>query len=89
VFRNINKTVFLDKTGQWIMSRNIIFLLLYHRHKLLDLIKEACSCGDDWGGFGELEGATLFAGKKDWQQMLHEASQMVAECWGKVVTVLN
>jgi hypothetical protein len=25
------------QTGRWIMSRNIIFVLMYHRHKLLDL----------------------------------------------------
>jgi hypothetical protein len=32
------RKVFLDKTGRWIMSRNIIFVLMYHCHKLLDLI---------------------------------------------------
>jgi hypothetical protein len=25
-------------TGWWIMSRNIIFVLMYHRHRLLDII---------------------------------------------------
>jgi hypothetical protein len=31
----MNMAVFLEKkTGRWIMSRNIIFVLMYHRHKL-------------------------------------------------------
>jgi hypothetical protein len=25
-----------QKTGQWITARNIIFVLMYHHHKLLD-----------------------------------------------------
>jgi hypothetical protein len=37
-FWKINRTVFLIKTGRWIMSRNIILVLMYHRHKLLDLV---------------------------------------------------
>jgi hypothetical protein len=28
------------KAGGWLMSRNILFVLMYHRHKLLDLINE-------------------------------------------------
>jgi hypothetical protein len=28
------------KTGWWIMSRNIMFVLMYHRHRLLDFIYE-------------------------------------------------
>jgi hypothetical protein len=32
------RTSSIDWTGRWIMSRNIIFLLMYHYHKLLDLI---------------------------------------------------
>jgi hypothetical protein len=36
--------------------------------------------GDEWGGFEGLEAATLFAGKEDWQQMLHKAIQAVVEC---------
>jgi hypothetical protein len=30
---------FQIKTRGWIMSKNIIFVLMYHRHKLLDLIR--------------------------------------------------
>jgi hypothetical protein len=37
VFWNINRTVFQVKTGRWLMPRNMIFVLMYHRHKLLDL----------------------------------------------------
>jgi hypothetical protein len=29
---------FLKKSGQWIMSRKLIAVLIYHRHKLLDLM---------------------------------------------------
>jgi hypothetical protein len=28
----------LQYTGRWIMSKNVIFVLMYHLHKLLDLI---------------------------------------------------
>jgi hypothetical protein len=27
----------LNKTGHWIICRNMMFVLMYHRHKLLDL----------------------------------------------------
>jgi hypothetical protein len=37
-----NRRIFFDKdkinTGRWIMSNNKIFLLMYHSHKLSDLI---------------------------------------------------
>jgi hypothetical protein len=36
VFWNINRTLFQIKAGRWIMSRNVIFVLTYHRHKLLE-----------------------------------------------------
>jgi hypothetical protein len=44
----------VDGVFRWIMSKNIIFALIYHRHKLLD--PESClsvyrtemqSCGED------------------------------------------
>jgi hypothetical protein len=38
VFCKINRTVFLDKTRCRIISRNIIFVLTFHRHKPLDLM---------------------------------------------------
>jgi hypothetical protein len=38
VFWNINRTVFLIKTAWLIKFRNIIIVLMYHHHKLLDLI---------------------------------------------------
>jgi hypothetical protein len=34
------------RTGRWIMSRNIIFILMYHRHKLLDLMDWICLAQD-------------------------------------------
>jgi hypothetical protein len=38
---SISETLCFEmKTGRWIMSRNIIFVLMYHRHKLLDFINE-------------------------------------------------
>jgi hypothetical protein len=37
VLWKINRTVFFIKTRRWIMSRNVIFVLMYHRHKLLHL----------------------------------------------------
>jgi hypothetical protein len=41
VLKNKQDGVFLGggiKTGQWKTSRNIIVVLMHHRHKLLDLI---------------------------------------------------
>jgi hypothetical protein len=38
VFWKINRTVFQIKTGRWIMSKTIIFVSMYHHHKLLDLV---------------------------------------------------
>jgi hypothetical protein len=35
----LRNVVFLNKkTGWWIISRNITFVLMYHRHEILDLI---------------------------------------------------
>jgi hypothetical protein len=35
--------LYLDTNRTMIMSRNIIFVLMYHRHKFLDLIHHCCS----------------------------------------------
>jgi hypothetical protein len=34
-----NVVVFKKWTGRWIMSKNIIPVIIYHRHKCLDLIR--------------------------------------------------
>jgi hypothetical protein len=36
-----SRAVFYTKKGRWIMSRNVIFVLMYHRHKLLGLIMDS------------------------------------------------
>jgi hypothetical protein len=42
----LRNVVFKIKIGRWIMPRNIIFVLMYHRHKLLDLICKVLTCCD-------------------------------------------
>jgi hypothetical protein len=40
ILKNKEGGVFYTKTGRWIMSENIIFVLVYYSHKFLDLATE-------------------------------------------------
>jgi hypothetical protein len=48
LFRNMNRTVFSIKTVRWIITRNIIFVLMYNRHKFLDFKKLSLLSGEQY-----------------------------------------